>query len=282
MNPSDYEYLANFLLGTSGLSLGTSKEYLLESRLIPLAQSLDLNGIQELVVALKKGDDPRVEAAVTEAMTTNETSFFRDKKPFEELRETLIPALMRTRGTSKTLRIWCAAASTGQEPYTLEMVLHEHFPELKHWHVEIIATDLDTTALARCEAGVYSQFEVQRGLPVQLLMKYFDQCEKGWKVKDILKQRIKWKQLNLLNNFSNLGVFDVIFCRNVLIYFQNDTKKDILDRISKRLIQDGYLYLGAAETVLGISEEYSRFSECKSAVYQPLSASAADLAAAKN
>lgn len=279
MNASDYEYLSSFLLGSSGLSLGTGKEYLIESRLIPLAQSLGFDGISKLVAELRKGTDDRVKSAVTEAMTTNETSFFRDKNPFDELRNSLLPALIPARQNAKTLRIWCAAASTGQEPYTLAMVLNDSFPELSSWRVEIVATDIDTTALKRSEEGIYTQFEVQRGLPVKLLMEHFEQNEKGWRIKDKLRERIQWKQLNLLNDFSRLGAFDIIFCRNVLIYFQNDTKKDILDRLAKRLQPDGYLYLGAAETVLGISEEFGRFKECKSAVYRPVAATLASAAA---
>ena len=269
MKATEYEYLSSFLLGTSGLSLGDGKEYLLEARLIPLAQSLGLDGIPQLVTELRKGQDPRVACAVTEAMTTNETSFFRDKVPFEELRTQLLPSLIEARRTSRSLRIWCAAAATGQEPYSIEMVLNEDFPELKSWNVEIIATDLDTCALSRSEAGIYSQFEVQRGLPVKLLMKYFEQCETGWRINDVLRNRIKWKQLNLLNDFSVLGTFDIVFCRNVLIYFQNETKSDILNRIAPRTRSDGFLYLGAAETVLGISDAFQRFKDCKSAVYTP-------------
>ena len=272
MTPADYEYLANFLLGTSGLALGTGKEYLIEARLVPLAQSCDLEGIEQLVTELRKGNNSRLSSAVTEAMTTNETSFFRDKKPFEELREQLLPSLTKARQTRRTLRIWCAAASTGQESYSIAMTLLEAFPEARNWKVEILGTDLDKAALARCEEGVYSQFEVQRGLPVQLLMKYFEQCETGWRVKDELRAWTRWEQCNLLDDFSRFGTFDIVFCRNVLIYFQNETKKQILDRLARRVHPDGYLYLGAAETVLGISEEFQRFRECRSAVYTPASA----------
>lgn len=279
MNPSDYEYLSSFLLGSSGLSLGTGKEYLLESRLIPLAQSLGFDGIGKLVTELRKGTDERVNSAVTEAMTTNETSFFRDKTPFEELRSLLLPALVAARRNPRSLRIWCAAASTGQEPYTIAMILNDSFPELAGWSIEIVATDIDTTALARAEAGIYTQFEVQRGLPVKLLMSHFEQNDKGWRIKDDLRSRIRWSQLNLLNDFSHLGAFDIVFCRNVLIYFQNETKQDILDRIAQRVKPDGYLYLGAAETVFGISDAFGRYKECKSAVYRPTAGQVASAAA---
>ncbi len=272
MTPFEYEYLSNFLLGKSGLSLGPGKEYLLEGRLIPLAQSWGLTGIEDLVKELRSKNDERLHSAVVEAMTTNETSFYRDKIPFEELKASLLPALLESRRTSRQLRIWCAAASTGQEPYSILMLLADSFPELRDWKVELICTDIDRTALGRCEQGVYSQFEVQRGLPIQLLMKYFEQIDTGWRIKDDLRKRVVWKQLNLLDNFSHLGTFDIVFCRNVLIYFQNSTKKDILDRIAKQTRNDGYLYLGAAETVLGISDAFSRNKAFKSAVYQPVGA----------
>jgi chemotaxis protein methyltransferase CheR len=254
------------------LSLGTGKEYLLEARLVPLAQSWGLSTIEELVKELRTRNDERLHSAVVEAMTTNETSFYRDKIPFEELKASILPDLLETRKISRQLRIWCAAASTGQEPYSTLMLLADSFPQLKDWKVELVATDIDRTALGRCEQGIYSQFEVQRGLPIQLLMKYFEQTDLGWKIKDDVRKRVAWKQLNLLDNFSHLGSFDIIFCRNVLIYFQNQTKKDILDRIAKQLRPDGYLYLGAAETVLGISTAFNRNKAFKSAVYQPTAA----------
>ena len=270
MTPADYEYLSNFLLGTSGLALGTSKEYLIEARLIPLAQSLGLDGISELVEELKKGAELKVTSAVTEAMTTNETSFFRDKTPFEELKNHLIPKLMEARKTSKRLKIWCAAAATGQEPYTISMILDDSFPQLRGWSVEILATDLDQQALERSRSGIYTQFEVQRGLPIQMLMKYFEQIDTGWLIKEKMRNTIQWKQLNLLDNFNHLGKFDIIFCRNVLIYFQQETKKSVLDRFGTMIQNDGYLYLGAAETVLGITEAFDRIREYKSAVYLPV------------
>ena len=269
MTPADYEYISNFLLGTSGLALGSGKEYLVEARLIPLAQSLGLEGISELVLELKKGAELKVTSGVTEAMTTNETSFFRDKTPFEELKNQIIPNLMEARKTSKRLKIWCAAAATGQEPYTSSMILDDEFPQLRDWTVEILATDIDQQALERSRSGIYTQFEMQRGMPIQMLMKYFEQIETGWQIKENMRNTIQWKQLNLLDNFNRLGKFDIIFCRNVLIYFQQETKKDILERFRTMIQDDGYLYLGAAETVLGITEAFDRIREYKSAVYVP-------------
>jgi chemotaxis protein methyltransferase CheR len=269
MIASDYEYLSNFLLGKSGLALGPGKEYLIEARLIPLAQSCGLANIEELVRELKSRKEERLHSAVVEAMTTNETSFFRDKTPYDEMREILLPELIAARKTSRQLRVWCAASSTGQEPYSFLMLLAEHFPEVRDWRVEFVATDIDNSALARANSGLYTQFEVQRGLPIQLLMKYFEQAEKGWRIKEEIRKRVSFRQLNLLDDFSRLGLFDIVLCRNVLIYFQNQTKQNILERIAKLLRPDSYLYLGAAETVLGITTVFERNKRYKSAVYSP-------------
>lgn len=269
---SDYEFLCAFLLKRSGLYLGPNKDYLLEARLIPVAQSWGLTGLEALVLDLRRGGNERLSSAVTEAMTTNETLFFRDKTPFDELRDTLLPQLLESRKSSGRFRIWCAAASTGQEPYSLAMLLLEAFPQLQSWKIDIVGTDISTQALARAEEGVYSQFEVQRGLPIQYLMKYFEQVPNGWKIKTELKRHIQYRSLNLLDNFSHLGQFDLIMCRNVLIYFENDVKKKILDRMSGMLRSDGYLILGAAETVMGITDTFDRFRDCRAAVYRPQSA----------
>ncbi len=268
MNPADYEYLSNFLLQRSGLSLGAGKEYLLEARLIPLAQSLGFSDIHELVNCLRLGKDKRIEFAVTEAMTTNETSFFRDKKPFDEI-TSLLKEIIEARSSIKRLRIWCAAASTGQEPYSLTMHLYDQFPFLTSWMFEIVGTDISEKALETARNGIYTQFEVQRGLPVQKLMSCFDHVENGWKIKERLQKPIKYKQLNLLEDFMHLGQFDLILCRNVLIYFRNETKADIVNRFRKQIAGDGFLLLGAAETMLGVSDEFERLREFNSALYRP-------------
>ncbi|MBI1347731.1 methyltransferase domain-containing protein [bacterium] len=265
----DYDFLTQFLLDRSGLSLGASKEYLLEARLLPLAQSFGLNGIPELVLALRRSPPESLSSSVVEAMTTNETSFFRDKTPFDELREQLLPKLIENRRSLRRLRIWSAAASTGQEAYSLAILLREHFPEVNDWHVEIVGTDLSKATLSRAEAGVYTHFEVQRGLPIQMMIKYFQQESGGWRVKEELRKWTRFRTLNLLEPFQHLGSFDVIFCRNVLIYFENDVKKQILDRMAKMLRPDGFLALGAAETVLGVTDTFERIRSCKAALYAP-------------
>lgn len=271
MDSIEYQYLANLVLEQSGLSLGAGKEYLLEARLVPVAQSWGLSGIPELVRGLRNGDQ-RLRAAVVEAMTTNETLFFRDKTPFDELREKLLPPLLASRQATKRLRIWSAAASTGQEAYSLAMMLRDSFPDIADsWRIEIIGTDISTQALTKAQAGVYTQFEVQRGLPIQLLMKHFQQVPEGWRVSDKLRPWIQFKKLNLVESFTFLGLFDIIFCRNVLIYFENDLKKSILDRMDKQLSKDGCLILGAAESVIGVTDTFERLRDCRAAVYCPKS-----------
>jgi chemotaxis protein methyltransferase CheR len=267
MKPDDYEFISTFLQRVSGLSLGSGKEYLVKSRLVPLAVTMGFDDFNHLLVELRRGRDCRLSTAVTEAMTTNETSFFRDKTPFEDLKNTLIPALVTARSSVKKLRVWCAAAATGQEPYSLLMMLNESFPELKQWTVEIVATDIAQTMIDRSREGIYSQFEVQRGLPIQYLVKYFSQVPQGWQIKEALRQRIVWQKLNLLDRIDSLGPFDLVLCRNVLIYFEVPMKRDILDRVAKLLRPDGYLLLGAAETVLGICDRFDRYRGCPSAVY---------------
>ncbi len=269
MNANDYDYLTKFLVESSGLALGNGKEYLLEARLTPLAQSFGMTDIPELVVELRRGRDPRLSTAVTESMTTNETSFFRDITPFEEMKTQLFPALINARRETRRLRIWCAAASTGQELYSLLMLIDESFPELQSWNIEIVGTDIAEKMLTRSQEATYSQFEVQRGLTTPLLIKNFEQVPQGWRIKDNLRNRVQWKQQNLLDDFYHLGAFDLIICRNVLIYFEVAHKRDVLERMRKQLAQDGNLILGAAESIVGITDQFQRFSECRSAVYVP-------------
>lgn len=270
MTPTEYDYFAEFLLKSSGLNLGTGKEYLLESRLLPVAQSLGLQQISELIPRLRNQPTAELKNAVVEAMTTNETLFFRDKKPFDDLTELMLPAILEARPHARKLRIWCAACSSGQEPYSIMMALRESFPHLRPGEsFEIVATDLSEQILARARTGVYSQFEVQRGLPIQLLMKYFTKTEAGWQIQPELRQGIHFRPLNLLEPFVHLGRFDIIFCRNVLIYFETETKRHILDRMAPLVEKHGYLVLGGAETVLGICDSFRRATGFRAAIYNP-------------
>jgi chemotaxis protein methyltransferase CheR len=267
VTPADYEYLRKLLKERSGLDLSADKQYLVESRLIPLARRISLPGIPELVQKMKAGSDAII-ADVVEAMTTNETFFFRDKVPFDHLRETMLPAVLQARASRRSLRIWCAAASTGQEPYSIAMCLKELGASLAGWRVEIVGTDLSQEVLEKSKAGLYSQFEVQRGLPIQLLVKHFTQVGDMWQLNPDIRAMVQYRQLNLLHDFSSLGMFDIIFCRNVLIYFDQDTKAGIFERLAKVVEGDGFMVLGAAESVVGISDAFKPYPE-RRGLYRP-------------
>ncbi len=259
MTPSDYEYLRKLLKERSGLDLSADKQYLVEGRLVPLARKANLPGIPELVQKMKGGAEA-LTAEVVEAMTTNETFFFRDKVPFDHLKDGIFPALIQARGARRSLRIWCAACSTGQEPYSIAMVVKE-MAALSGWRVEIVATDLSQEVLEKSKAGIYSQFEVQRGLPIQMLVKYFKQNGDTWQLNPDIRAMVQHRQFNLLQDLSPLGKFDVIFCRNVLIYFDQPTKASIFERMSKLLEPDGALALGAAESVVGITDAFKPYPD---------------------
>jgi chemotaxis protein methyltransferase CheR len=267
VTPLDYEFLRKLLKERSGLDLSSDKQYLVESRLIPLARRAGLPGIAELVAKIKGGSDA-LTAEVVEAMTTNETFFFRDKIPFDHLRETVLPALLKARASRRSLRIWSAASATGQEPYSIAMCLKQMGAVLTGWRVEIVATDLSQSVLEKAKAGIFSQFEVQRGLPIQMLVKYFTQTGELWQLNADIRAMVQHRQLNLLQDFSHLGTFDIIFCRNVLIYFDGDTKAGIFARLAKVLEPDGVLALGAAESVVGISDAFKADPE-RRGLYRP-------------
>ena len=267
MTPLDYEYLRRLLRERSGLDLSADKQYLVESRLVPLARRNGLAGIGELVQKVKAGADA-LTTDVIEAMTTNETFFFRDKIPFDHLRQAVIPELIQARAARRSLRIWCAASSTGQEPYSIAMLCKEFAAELSGWRVEIVATDISLGVLEKARAGIFSQFEVQRGLPIQLLVKHFRQVGELWQLNADIRAMVQHRQLNLLQDFSHLGSFDVIFCRNVLIYFDHDTKAGVFNRLARSLEPDGTLALGAAESIVGITEAFKPYPE-RRGLYRP-------------
>jgi chemotaxis protein methyltransferase CheR len=267
VSPLDYEFLCKLLKDQSGLALAGDKQYLVESRLLPLARKAGLASLAELVAKLRDGGD-RLAVEVVHAMTTNESFFFRDKIPFDHFRDTIMPTLLETRAADRRIRIWCAAASTGQEPYSLAICLKEMKDRLAGWRIEILGTDLSTTVLDKAKAGVYTQFEVQRGLPIQLLMKHFAQVGEMWQIAADIRAMVQYRSLNLLSDFSRLGPFDLVFCRNVLIYFDQDTKVGVLDRIARVTAPHGYLVLGAAETVVGLSDAFKPVPE-RRGLYAP-------------
>ncbi len=269
--PEHFRFLQGYVLQHSAIVIDPGKEYLVESRLAPLAREHGLDGIGALVDQLRAGKDKRLERLVVEAMTTNETSFFRDLHPFEALRSEVLPALVKARAERRSLRIWCAASSTGQEPYSIAMTLAEHFPALATWDVKIIATDLAEDILARASEGSYSQLEVNRGLPATLLLKYFVKEGLRWRVKPQLRKTVEFRQLNLATRWVGMPAMDVVFLRNVLIYFSVETKRQILDATRQLLAKDGVLFLGTAETTLGICETYEKAVLGKAICYRPKS-----------
>jgi chemotaxis protein methyltransferase CheR len=261
VTPLDYDFLRRCLKERSGLVLSADKQYLVESRLLPVARRAGLANLGVLVAALKVATDDTLMTAVVEAMATNESFFFRDKIPFDHFRSTIMPALIAARKSSRSIRIWCAAASTGQEPYSLAMCLKEMTREIGDWRIELIATDLSNEVLEKARAGLYTQFEVQRGLPIQLLVKHFAQVGELWQIAPETRAMVKYRQFNLLGDFSQLGKFDLIFCRNVLIYFDQPTKIDVLNRLARMTASDGYLVLGAAETVVGLTDSFKTLAD---------------------
>jgi len=255
MNTGDFDFLCNFLKTRSGLILNTDKMYLVESRLLPLVRKRKLDSLDVLIKHLRMGSDKQLIQDVTEAMTTNESSFFRDKTPFDTMRNEVLPKFVETRGARKQLRIWSAAASTGQECYSIAMLLKEMSAQLAGWRFDIVGTDISKEVLEKARAGMYSQFEVQRGVPMQLLVKYFKQIGEMWQIDPAIRAMVQFRECNLLNDLKSLGTCDIIFCRNVLIYFDIETKKIVLERMAELMPDDGILFLGAAESVLGLTNK---------------------------
>lgn len=268
MTGSDFEFIRKLLKQCSGLMLSAEKQYLVESRLMPVAQRNRIPDLSELANRLRAGTNEALIAEVVEAMTTNETFFFRDRLPFDHVRNLVLPALMAARERHKRIRIWCAASSTGQEPYSLAMAMKEMAPALNGFRIEILATDLSHEVLAKAEAGIYSQFEVQRGLPIQLLLKYFTQHGDLWQIAPEIRAMVRYRPFNLLSDFTRLGHFDLVVCRNVLIYFDQPTKSDVLDRLGRVVASDGYLILGAAETTIGLTQGFKSVPD-KRGLYAP-------------
>jgi chemotaxis protein methyltransferase CheR len=234
------------------LALTEDKIYLLESRLSNVQRKWMFGNLEEMTKDMRLTPDRRLVTEVVDEMMTNETLFFRDDRPFKYFRTNLLPAMIKAREGKKTLRIWSAACSTGQEPYSIAMTLCESIPGLENWRIDILATDISETALAQASSGSFSQFEVQRGLPIQYVMKYFRQEGQSWKVSDKIRSMVKFENFNLMDRMERFGAFDIIFCRNVLIYFDEETKKKVLQSLARRLVPDSSLFLGGSETIIGL------------------------------
>lgn len=272
--PHEYEFIRDLVRSKSGITLEAGKEYLVETRLLPLSRSEGCASIDELLTRMKSGPQAlALTRKVIEAMTTNETSFFRDIHPFEALRDTVIPDLIKRRQATKTLSIWCGAASSGQEPYTVAMVLKEHFPQLfvEGWRISFVATDLSSEMIRRCREGRFSQLEINRGLPATLMVKYFKKHGMEWQIDESLRRMIDFREMNLCDDWPSLaapGTLDLVFMRNVLIYFSLETKRQILGKVRRLLRPDGYLFLGGAETTLNIDDNYDRLQIQKTGIYR--------------
>lgn len=264
---ADYRFLSELLQDQSGLCLGEGKEYLVQSRLLPLAQRLGLADVGELCRRLRQTADLSLVAAIGEAMATHESLFFRDGTPFQLLRERIIPELIARRAAERRLRIWSAGASTGQEAYSIAMLLEDFAGALHGWSVDILGTDYSAAAVARARVGLYTHFEVQRGLPPLLRQRYFASEGAAWRLNDQIRRKVRFQQANLLRPFGERGPFDVVFCRNVLIYFDVPTKRGVLERLAQVLAPDGYLFLGSSETATGVTERLAR-ADTQTSVYR--------------
>jgi chemotaxis protein methyltransferase CheR len=268
LTQADFEYVRALVLKRSAIVLENEKLYLAESRLQAVARREGIDSIDTLVARLRTAPLNGLQQKVVEAMTTNETSFFRDVQPFEMLKQMVVPELMKRRATERRLNVWCAASSTGQEPYSLAMMLRESFPSLGGWKVRISASDLSTEVLEKARRGRYSQLEVNRGLPAHLLVKYFQRQGVEWQIKDDIRNVIDYRQLNLIEPWPALPPMDVILIRNVLIYFDVETKRQILGKARRLLRPDGYLFLGGAETTLKLDDSFERVEFQRTGCYQ--------------
>ena len=266
MQPVDFTLLADLLKKRSGMALTVDKIYLLESRLLPIAKQAGLHSVSDLCAHIRGKADEKLLVEITEAMTVNESSFFRDIKPYDLFRQKLLPEVMKAQADRKALRIWSAACSTGQEPYSLAICLKEEAAKLSGWNVQITASDLAKKVVDKAQQGIYSQFEVQRGVPIQMLLKYFaQQADNTWQVKENVREVVSFRLQNLLEPYDALGQFDIIFCRNVLIYFDDATKAEITGRMYRSLPLHGILVIGATETLIDPEGYFTPIDEFRGA-----------------
>ena len=266
---SDLDFLRDLVADLSGNVIAPRQVYMLEQRLTPLAERMGLVNLDALVAELRRSHDQSLRTKVAEAVTVNETSFFRDVHPFDALSTSIIPELVKKNATKRSIRIWCAASSTGQEPVSIAMTIRESFPELSNWKFDIVATDLSEDVLAKCRTGNYSQLEVNRGLPARKLVRFFERAGADWRTKPEIQDMITYQRLNLTKPLPFMSQFDVVFIRNVLIYFDQPTKTDILKRVHRTLNPDGYLFIGSAETVIGMGLPYRREEIDATVCYRP-------------
>jgi chemotaxis protein methyltransferase CheR len=266
LSSQEFAFISGLVRRDAAIVLEAGKEYLVEARLLPLARQFGVTTVSEFVNRAQQRPEPETHRRIVDALTTNETSFFRDGEPFNQLVTTVIPDMVARRAANRTLKIWSAACSSGQEPYTLAMVLQDALPI--GWSFDIVGSDISTEMLRRAEAGQYSQLEVNRGLPATLLVRHFERTGANWKVSPALKKSVSFKRLNLAAPFPAMGPFDIVFIRNVLIYFDVETKRSVLQRVANTLRPDGWLFLGSAETTIGIDDRFERVVAGKTSAYK--------------
>lgn len=264
----EFDYIRKLVRERSAIVLEPGKEYLAESRLMPVAREVGCDSLEALVAKIRADRSGGLERKVVEAMTTNETTFFRDVHPFEALRKVVLPEMLQARATERRLNIWCGASSSGQEPYSIAMVLRERWPVLAEWGVKLLATDLSREMLDRTREGSYSQLEVNRGLPAPMLVKWFEKQGTTWRVKPELRAMLDLQEMNLAAAWPAMPTFDIVFMRNVLIYFDVETKQAILGKVRRLLRPDGWLFLGGAETTLNLDEAFERIAVDKATCYR--------------
>ncbi|MBI5387503.1 MAG: protein-glutamate O-methyltransferase CheR [Verrucomicrobia bacterium] len=275
LSRNDFEYVRELLRTECAIVLEPGKEYLVESRLCPLAQRLGLGTLDALIAKLRREPVNGVHRQVIDAMTTNETLFFRDLHPFETLKKTIVPELLQRRAPARTLRIWCGACSTGQEPYSIALLLRDNFPQLFGWRLQLLATDLCRDVLERARTGRYNQLEMNRGLPASMLVKHFAKVSADqWQLREEVRSMVEFQEMNLARAFPPMPSFDLVFLRNVMIYFDTETKRAILARIRRVLAPDGYLFLGCAETTLNLDDSYETVTLGKTMCYRQKAATA--------
>lgn len=265
---NDFQFVRELMLSRSSIVLDPGKEYLVESRLTPLARRLGEQDVAGLLQRLRTRNDMSLQTEIIDALTTNETSWFRDRHPYDSLAHHILPAAMRARGPERRLSIWSAACSSGQEPYSIAMTMLDSQPVLASWHTSIVATDLSTAMVARTREAFYTQLEINRGLPATHLVRHFDRDGTGWRVRRNLRDMVSVQQHNLVSSPPAQGPYDIVFLRNVLIYFSRDTKRDILSRVRRVMRPEGYLVLGAAETTLNLDDSFERVEMGQASVYK--------------
>jgi chemotaxis protein methyltransferase CheR len=268
MTDQDFDFVRRLLREQSAIVLDADKRYLVESRLAPLVRRQNVNSIGELLAQLRGPPNNGLHREIVEALVTSESSFFRDHVPFEALRKVVLPDLINRRRSQRRLDLWCAASACGQEPYSIALLIREHFPELAGWTIGLLASDLSREVLARAREGRYNQVEVNRGLPATLLVKYFEQHGTDWRLRPTIRNAVDFREINLARPWPSLPRMDLVLIRNVMIYFDVETKKSILGRVARLLQPDGYLLLGGAETTINLDDSYQRVEPLKSGFYQ--------------